>query len=188
MTTNNMASGGDDDARATVQKALDVYMKVADFAVTFFPHVELISATGPRSRSSGGSGDAGSNNNNNNKTEDPLVTATFRYTVPEAHCNRMGNLHGGAAATIFDYATTMPLVLVSRPGFWRQLGVSRNLSVTYVRPAPCGTTVLIECQVVAVGARLCALRGVMRREDNGQVISTCEHGKVNTDPPVKAKV
>ncbi|KLU81832.1 hypothetical protein MAPG_00913 [Magnaporthiopsis poae ATCC 64411] len=174
MAANNKASEGDDDARATVQKALDTYMKIADFAVTFFPYVELISATGPRSGS--------------NKTEDPLVTATFRYTVPKKHCNRMGNLHGGAAATIFDYATTMPLVLVSRPGFWRHMGVSRNLSVTYVRPAPCGTTVLVECQVVAVGARLCALRGVMRREDNGQVISTCEHGKVNTDPPVKAKI
>ncbi|KAL8382696.1 hypothetical protein RB595_006469 [Gaeumannomyces hyphopodioides] len=176
MAANTKPSGGDDDAKTTIQKAFDAHGKFSDYTIPFFPHVELISASGPRPR-----GDAGG-------TEDPLVTATYRYTVPKSHCNRLGSLHGGAAATLYDFATTLPLVLISRPGFWEQMGVSRSLSVTYVRPAPAGTTILVECQVIAVGGRLCALRGVMRREDNGQVLSTCEHGKVNIDPPVKSKV
>ncbi|KAL8298417.1 hypothetical protein RB597_006759 [Gaeumannomyces tritici] len=179
MAANTKPLGGDDNAKTTIQKAIDAYGKFSDFTMPFFPHLELISASGLRPKADAGGGTG---------TEDPLATATFRYTVPKSHCNRLGTLHGGAAATLFDFATTMPLVLVSRPGFWSQMGVSRNLSVTYVRPAPAGTTVLVECQVVAAGGRLCALRGVMRREDNGQVISTCDHGKVNIDPPVKSKV
>jgi len=63
------------------------------------------------------------------------------------------------------------------------LGVSRTLNCTYLRPAPLGAEVLIECEVVAVGRRLVQLRGVMRRPDGErEVYATCEHGKFNIDP------
>ncbi|KAK3353511.1 HotDog domain-containing protein [Lasiosphaeria hispida] len=113
----------------------------------------------------------------------PHPKVVFRFTVHPHHSNRLGNLHGGCIATLFDYCTTMPLALVSRPGFWHYLGVSRTLNTTYLRPVPVGTEVLIECEAVQVGRRLASLRGVMWRAGHeGEIFATCEHGKFNTDP------
>lgn len=79
--------------------------------------------------------------------------------------------------------------MISRPGFWQYSGVSRTLNVTYLRPIPVGTTVDIECEIVHAGQRLSSLRGVMRTATSdgtkGPVLAICEHGKVNTDPPVE---
>ena len=115
-------------------------------------------------------------------TTGPHPSATFSYIVQEDHGNRMGNLHGGCAATLFDFCTTMPLTLISRPGFWQYLGVSRTLNVTYMRPARLGEEVLIRCEVVQAGKNLATLRGVMRRKSDDVILMVCEHGKVSIDP------
>ncbi|PNY28770.1 Acyl-coenzyme A thioesterase 13 [Tolypocladium capitatum] len=112
----------------------------------------------------------------------PHPSVTFTYTVQPDHCNRLLNLHGGAAATLFDFCTTMPLALINRPGFWQHLGVTRTLNVTYMRPARSGEEVIIECHIVQAGKRLSSLRGVMKRKSDGQLLCMCDHGKVNTDP------
>lgn len=36
-------------------------------------------------------------------------------------------------------------------------------------------------QIVHVGKRLCLLKGVLKREKDGAIISTCEHQKYNVD-------
>ncbi|KAK1594340.1 thioesterase superfamily protein [Colletotrichum navitas] len=114
----------------------------------------------------------------------PAPSATFAFTVRPEHCNRSGNLHGGAAATLFDSLTTMALALVNdRPGYWQFLGVSRTLSCSYLRPAPAGEECLVECEIVQVGRLMCHLRGTLRRKRDGSVLATCEHHKFNTDPP-----
>ncbi|KAK7755726.1 hypothetical protein SLS62_002338 [Diatrype stigma] len=141
----------------------------------------------------------------------PQPQITFRFAVQPAHCNGLGNLHGGCAATVFDLCTSLPLGLVARPGYWQWLGVSRTLSVTYLRPVPAGSVVRVECELLQVGRRLCSARGVMRLvvegegagagedvggdgEEQGKgkgkgklgpVLAICEHGKVNTDPPAE---
>ncbi|KAI0008942.1 HotDog domain-containing protein [Xylariaceae sp. FL0662B] len=120
----------------------------------------------------------------------PHPSITFRLTVRPIHCNGGGNLHGGCTSTIFDGCTTMLLHLVSKPGYWQFLGVSRTLNVTYLRPVPVGTTVDIRCEILQLGRRLCTLRGEMRAVDGreeGPVLAVCEHGKVNTDPPPAEK-
>jgi acyl-coenzyme A thioesterase 13 len=143
----------------------------------------------------------------------------FGYTVQPEHCNRMNNMHGGATAALFDFCTSLAMALApSSPNdaalpqtdaagnveienddddeediikSWRRLGVSRTLAVTYVRPAPVGGDVLIECEQVHAGKRLSSLRGVLRRARDGAVLATCEHGKVILDPedvPVPSKI
>ena len=67
-------------------------------------------------------------------------------------------------------------------------GVSRTLNCTYLRPVPMGETVIIESEVVHAGKRLCAIKGVMKRERDGAVLTTCEHGKASIDPEVVGKL
>ena len=43
---------------------------------------------------------------------------------------------------------------------------------------------LVESEVISAGKRLCAIKGVMRRESNGEILAICEHGKVSIDPPL----
>ncbi|KAF3070814.1 putative thioesterase superfamily protein [Daldinia childiae] len=118
----------------------------------------------------------------------PHPSITFRFTVQPIHSNGLGNLHGGCASTIFDACTTLPLHLISKPGFWQYTGVSRTLNVTYLRPVPVGTTVDIKCDILHAGRKLCALRGEMKAviDDSreGPLLVVCEHGKASTDPPV----
>ncbi|KAI5810862.1 thioesterase family protein [Pyronema omphalodes] len=113
----------------------------------------------------------------------PKGTVTFRFKVPAAYCNRMGNLHGGAAALIFDICTTCALVPISKPGYWQFAGVSAGLSVTYLRPAPLGSEVEVFCEVINAGKRLATLRGEIRA--NGKVLMIAEHMKASIDPPLE---
>ncbi len=113
-------------------------------------------------------------------------TTTFSFTVGPEHCNRLGNLHGGCIATIFDICTTTSLAPIAKPGFWAYAGVTRTLNVTYIRPVPEGMKVVVESEVVHAGKRLCMLKGVMRKE-TGEVLASCEHGKVSIDPEVGSK-
>ncbi|EWC48318.1 hypothetical protein DRE_07766 [Drechslerella stenobrocha 248] len=110
----------------------------------------------------------------------PHPAATYTLHLDEKYGNLLGNLHGGAAATIFDIATTMTLALVQSEGFWQHWGVSRTLSCTYLRPAQVNRHVTIHCEVVSFGKRLVHIKGSMKDRD-GKVLVTCEHDKVNTD-------
>jgi acyl-coenzyme A thioesterase 13 len=106
----------------------------------------------------------------------------YAFTVAPNLCNRGGNLHGGAATTLFDSLTTTALLTIAKPGFWDTLGVSRTLTVTFLRPLPLGTKVFLDCEVVAAGKRLANLRGTMRTAD-GRVCATCIHDKAILESP-----
>ncbi|KAH8889665.1 hypothetical protein GQ53DRAFT_689479 [Thozetella sp. PMI_491] len=133
-----------------------------DWTSSLLPHISLVAASSAQ----------------------PHPKLVFAYTVQAEHCNRLGNLHGGCAATLFDFLTTMVLTQVNSPGFWWFLGVSRTLNVTYLRPMPLDQTFHFECEIVHVGKRLAALKGTAKRPSDGAVMAICEHGKVNTDPPM----
>jgi acyl-coenzyme A thioesterase PaaI-like protein len=79
---------------------------------------------------------------------------------------------------IYDFCTSITLQAVSKPGTFINGGVSRVLSVSYLRPAAEGTLLELETEVVSAGKNLAMLRGVLRRASDGAAISTCEHNKV----------
>ncbi|CAZ80910.1 unnamed protein product [Tuber melanosporum] len=110
---------------------------------------------------------------------EPAGTSTFEYTVAASHTNLMGNLHGGCAALIFDVCTTTALLPVAREGFWDYLGVSRNLNISYLRPAPVGTVLVIHSEVVQAGRTLATIKGIISRKDDGRICYTAEHLKFN---------
>lgn len=101
----------------------------------------------------------------------------YAFTVEPVLCNKLGNLHGGAASTLFDTLTTTALLTIAEPGYWDTLGVSRTLTITFLRPLPLGTKVFLDCEVVAAGKNLANIKGTMRKAD-GKVCVTCIHDKV----------
>lgn len=107
-------------------------------------------------------------------------TTSFRFQVLEFMCNKDGNLHGGAASTIFDNLSSTALFTIARPGFWNNLGVSRFLSVVFHRPLPLNTTVELTCCAVSAGRRLTHLEAVMKTED-GKICASFVHEKMRIE-------
>ncbi|KAI7179950.1 hypothetical protein KC343_g8648 [Hortaea werneckii] len=103
---------------------------------------------------------------------------TFRCKADPYYSNFSGNLHGGMQSAIFDMLTSIAMQAIGKKDFWVNGGVSRVLNVSYLRPAPEGIELLVECEVVHMGKTLALLQGRMKRADDGAIISTCEHNKV----------
>lgn len=113
--------------------------------------------------------------------------ATFAFNVPATYTNQPEGsssltTHGGAIATFFDMTTSLAIIACNMEG-WESLGVSRGLSVTYLRPPVEGQACLIEAEVIQIGRRLAVVRGVMKREADGVLLATCEHQKYMADAP-----
>lgn len=104
-----------------------------------------------------------------------LAKTVFTFRVTRPLCNSMGNLHGGAVALVFDICTSMTIAPAVREGFWDTGHVSRTLNCTYLRPAPEGSVVEVESEIVHLGRRMGLTKGVMKVD--GKVCYTCEHGK-----------
>lgn len=92
---------------------------------------------------------------------EPTPSATLRLVITSELCNKWGNLHGGATATIFDNCTTFPIYLARAQGSWENPGVSRTLNVAYLTAVKEGEEVEVEAEIVSIGKRLgkchCAL-------------------------------
>lgn len=124
------------------------------------------------------------------ETDASNAKATFTIAVPPFCSNNRvtKNMHGGAVATFFDNATSMAVFACRNA--WEDSGVTRNLNVTYFRPAVEGETIAIESEVLQLTKRLATIRGVMKRVSDGTVIAICQHDKYRPSrlPPGKAKI
>lgn len=103
-------------------------------------------------------------------------SAQFTFVVEPSFCNKGGNLHGGIATTLFDNLTTLALLTIAKPGYWDTFGVSRTLTVSFLRPLPANSKVLVDCEVVAAGKRMVNIMGTMKTAD-GKICVTCVHDK-----------
>jgi acyl-coenzyme A thioesterase 13 len=102
-------------------------------------------------------------------------STVYSFTVVPALCNKAGNLHGGAAATVLDNLTSSALLTIARPGFLDAGHVSRTLTVTYLRPVPPGVY-RVESEVVSAGRSLAHVRGRIV-DAQGKTCVSCTHDK-----------
>lgn len=114
--------------------------------------------------------------------------ATFSFKVPPTYSNQPEGsekltTHGGAIATFFDMTTSLAILACNAEGWGTSTGVSRGLSVSYLRPPVEGEACLIDTEVIQIGRRLALIRGVMKREADGVLLATCEHSKYMADVP-----
>ncbi|KAJ9605816.1 hypothetical protein H2200_009665 [Cladophialophora chaetospira] len=91
-------------------------------------------------------------------------------------CNKGGNLHGGAAATLLDYLTSTPLLTIAKEGFLDGGHVSRTITMSYLRPVPLGEKVTVECEVHQAGRNTANILGKIYNEA-GKLCVTCVHDK-----------
>ncbi|KAK3696036.1 hypothetical protein LTR37_018178 [Vermiconidia calcicola] len=115
------------------------------------------------------------------KLSDTTGRSVCRFPVQHEYLNPAMGLHGGMSAAIFDTGTTWVLDVIRKPGFWEHFGTTRTLNLTFLRPAAEGEMLRLESEIVQAGKRLCLIKGVLRRESDGAIVSTCEHQKYNTD-------
>jgi len=89
---------------------------------------------------------------------------------------------------LIDVTTTFTLSCIASrnkngDNFWKYPGVSRNLTVTYLKPVPTDITVRVECTITSVGKRLVSMQAVVRDHDTGAILCTGQHDKVSVEPP-----
>ncbi|KAF2841670.1 hypothetical protein M501DRAFT_1000942 [Patellaria atrata CBS 101060] len=110
----------------------------------------------------------------------PKGTVEYQFTIPQNYSNLNDVMHGGAAGVIFDMCTTTALCPLAKPGQWEFMGgVTRTLSLSYLRPVPLNVTVRIKSVVIQAGRTMAMIQGQMTSRDGKIVYVTCEHHKVN---------
>ncbi|EXJ87399.1 hypothetical protein A1O3_04359 [Capronia epimyces CBS 606.96] len=102
--------------------------------------------------------------------------AKWEMEIGSHLCNKSGNLHGGAAATILDNLTSAALLTIARPGFLDGGHVSRTITMSYLRPVPGGSRVTIDCEIQAAGRNTANISGKIFVD--GKLCVSCIHDKV----------
>jgi uncharacterized protein (TIGR00369 family) len=84
-------------------------------------------------------------------SDDPKSSVSFRWTVPKEYCNSAGNLQGGVLAAFADAvmgATCSAHIPADR------YPALAEMKVSFLRPAPEGTTITGTGTMVKTGRRL----------------------------------
>lgn len=102
----------------------------------------------------------------------------FEFTVTKKISNAGGKLHGGAVSVMFDVTTGSAVCALASENFWDAGHVSRAINCQYLRPAPLGMVLIVECEVVHLGGLLGLITATMKDKKTGNVVATCVHDKV----------
>ncbi|KAI9225161.1 HotDog domain-containing protein [Blastocladiella britannica] len=101
------------------------------------------------------------------------LTLIAEFDVEEMHLNGWKTLHGGMIAAIVDLVTAAALIAAGHP----HSGMSADLSVSYVKAAPLGSTVVIVAEADKVGQNLLFARAALYMKSTGDLVATGRHTK-----------
>ena len=88
--------------------------------------------------------------------------ARVELTVSEAVQNVNGSLHGGCTAALVDHVGTLAIVTADKDA---RPGVTTDLNVTYLAPAPVGQIVHADATVLKIGKVMAYVTVDVRRAD-----------------------
>lgn len=96
----------------------------------------------------------------------------YEFKVEEEHLNGNGTLHGGMTATLVDTLSTFAIATTGD----NKLGVSVDMSISYLKAAFPGETLKIKSEVYKTGKTLSFAR-VDIFNNNGDILVTGNHTK-----------
>ncbi|KAG9306226.1 hypothetical protein G9A89_016130 [Geosiphon pyriformis] len=102
----------------------------------------------------------------------------FEIDVTQEECNPMGTLHGGFIATIIDSLSSA--TQYGKKNGW--IGVSIDLTISYVSPAKNGDNISVECTLIKIGKNLAKTTTVIRNTQTSNIVATGQHTKYNVLP------
>ncbi|GMK54837.1 hypothetical protein CspeluHIS016_0114230 [Cutaneotrichosporon spelunceum] len=108
----------------------------------------------------------------------------YSVVITDDMCNPLGNLHGGAAATLIDTGNSASLAVLATDEFWglpMLTGVTLTLNLTYYNACPVGTKVRLTVTIEHLGASLCNLRGELSDWETGKLFVVGSHVKTWRD-------
>lgn len=96
----------------------------------------------------------------------------MRVEVTGDHVNRATNFHGGAGATLVDIAGT---IAISNADPHHRVGVSTDMSLSWLAPIPLGDTAVASAQVLKVGRTMAFVAVDIRRASDDTL---CVQGRM----------
>ncbi|KAI1710015.1 thioesterase superfamily domain-containing protein [Ditylenchus destructor] len=95
------------------------------------------------------------------------------FDVSEEHTNPLGTLHGGMTASLVDIVTSTAVRATGR----ENVGVTVDLTVSYLAPARIGDTVIVDGSVTKMGRSMAYTRADLRLKSDDSIIATALHTK-----------
>ncbi|ORZ29335.1 HotDog domain-containing protein [Catenaria anguillulae PL171] len=102
-------------------------------------------------------------------------TLVAQLVVGDKHLNTWGTLHGGMIATLVDVITSIAICEAGHP----TTGMSVELSASYVKAAPNGSTIVVVAEVERIGGNLAFSRCQLFTSvnDGGFLVASGRHTK-----------
>lgn len=105
---------------------------------------------------------------------------TAHMKVDKIHCNTSNTLHGGLTATMIDALSTLALASLDVKGYQESklpTTVSIEINMTYLRPAPINSEIMIECITEKRGKNIAFLAASIINKSDGKLVAKGNHLK-----------
>jgi uncharacterized protein (TIGR00369 family) len=105
-----------------------------------------------------------------------------KCSIPDYFCGVDGVVHGGMIALLLDEVSQWTMI-----GRMGKMGLTREISVRYLKPVPTGTEIVVEAKIGAQDEKKTVLHSTVRSTDNA-LLAEGESRWMMVDPSVIAKV